>query len=142
MNFNASVKRVVTARAVVEGLIADNTVGAVLRVHTGCKMVLIDIVGGRLQITAVGANTIWDAYQAELEEEGMFLGLMGRSPHDRLREGIIRRLTKGAAAALTRAFGLKFRLGDVDVADFEKTRSLIFEAEFAPEDLDRILLTF
>jgi hypothetical protein len=33
-------------------------------------------------------------------------------------------------------------LGDVDVAAFEKTHSLIFEAEFAPEDLDRILLTF
>jgi hypothetical protein len=142
MNFNASVKRVVTARAVVEGLIADNTVGAVLRVQTGCKMVLIDIVGGRLQITAVGANTIWDAYQAELNEENMFLGLMGRSPHDRLRERVIQRLVKGAAAALTRAFGLKFRLGDVDVAAFEKTHSLIFEAEFAPEDLDRILLTF
>jgi hypothetical protein len=72
----------------------------------------------------------------------MFLGLMGRSPHDRLREGVIQRLAKGAAVALTRAFGLKFRLGDVDVADFEKTHSLIFEAEFAPEDLDRILLTF
>jgi len=142
MNFEASVRRVVTARMIEEGIIAENTVDPVLRVYTGGKWPLIYIVGDTLQITSRHSEKIWEAYQTELEEEGLFLGLMGRSPHDRLREGIIRRLTKSAAMALTRAFGLKFRLGDVDVADFEKTHNLIFEAEFAPEDETRILLTF
>lgn len=142
MNVRASAKRVAAARMMVEGLIADNTVGAVLRRYTGSKQILIDAVGRTLQITVIGADAIWDAYQAEIEEEGLFLGLMDRKPHADLRKKVIQRLTKRATLALTEAFDLNFRLGEVNVAAFERDHRLVFEAEFKPEDIDRILLTF
>lgn len=142
MNIRVSAKRVAIARMEVEGLIADNTVGKVLRLYAGCSDVYIDAKGYTLKITAVKAESIWDAYQAELEEEGLFLGLMGRKPRGNLHEMILQRLTKRTVFALTEAFGLRFRLGEVNFADFERTHNLPFEAEFKPEDLGRILLTF
>ena len=143
MNIRASIKRVAAERMIVEGLIADNTVRKVLQVAAGVKTVWIDAKGKTLEITAVDADALWEAYRLDLEEEGISAHMKGRELRSGIREVTIRRVAQYSVIALTRAFRLNFKLSEpIDVAEFEKSHNLVFEAEFKPEDADRILLTF